>query len=159
MIYANFGHNAMNYETNTRLVVDVRQPDPEPVLIDALKWLGGAGTPPPADQPSPDRVVLDRQQGQRKVRRRPRRRDDATKVIDVTNVSSADNAGLQLWTYGGGSNQQWKAVPEGDGHFRFVSRLSNKCLTVPNASTADSIQLVQLTCNGNSAQSFRLTAM
>ncbi|TCO30340.1 ricin-type beta-trefoil lectin protein [Kribbella steppae] len=83
----------------------------------------------------------------------------ATKAIDVTGGSSVDDAGLQLWTYGGGTNQQWKAVPEGDGHFHFVSRLSNKCLTVPNASTADSTQLVQLTCNGNSAQSFRLTAM
>ena len=31
MIYANFGHNAMNYETNTRPLVDLRQPGPEPV--------------------------------------------------------------------------------------------------------------------------------
>ena len=84
-------------------------------------------------------------------------RNDATKVIDVTGVSAADNAGLQLWTYSNGNNQQWQAVSEGSGYFHFVSRLSTKCLTVPNGSTADSTQLVQLTCNGGTAQSFQLT--
>ena len=39
-------------------------------------------------------------------------RNDATKVIDVTGVSAADNAGLQLWTYSNGNNQQWQAVPK-----------------------------------------------
>ena len=33
---------------------------------------------------------------------------------------------------------------------------SGKCLDVPGASTADSVQLVQYTCNGTAAQSFRL---
>ncbi|HEY9334281.1 MAG TPA: RICIN domain-containing protein, partial [Kribbella sp.] len=45
----------------------------------------------------------------------------------------------------------------GSGYFHLVSRLSAKCLTVPNGSTADSTQLVQLTCNGGTAQSFQLT--
>jgi hypothetical protein len=78
-------------------------------------------------------------------------RNDATKVIDVTGVSTADNAGLQLWTYSNGTNQQWQAVSEGSGYFHFVSRLSNKCLT------ADSVQLVQQTCNSSATQSFQLT--
>jgi hypothetical protein len=84
-------------------------------------------------------------------------RNDATKVIDVTGVSAADNAGLQLWTYSNGTNQQWHAVSEGSGYFHIVSRLSSKCLTVPGGSTADSTQLVQLTCNGATTQSFKLT--
>lgn len=194
LIYANFGHNAMNYETNTRLSSTFDSPAQNQFMMDALKWLGGAGTTPPADQPSPtawysiankgngkcvdaraagtaNGTVIQQyscngtqaQQFQFQLTSdgftRVNNRNDVTKAIDVTNVSAADNAGLQLWTYGGGTNQQWKAVSEGDGHFHFVSRLSNKCLTVPNASTADSTQLVQLTCNGNSAQSFRLTAM
>ncbi len=85
-------------------------------------------------------------------------RNDATKVIDVTGVSAADNAGLQLWAYSNGANQQWQAVSEGGGYFHFVSRHSSKCLTVPNGSTADSVQLVQLTCNAGPTQSFRLTS-
>jgi hypothetical protein len=82
---------------------------------------------------------------------------DAAQAIDVTNVSIADDAGLQLWSYGGGNNQQWLPVDEGGGYYHFVNRNSGKCLNVPGASTADSIQLTQFTCNSTGAQSFRLT--
>jgi hypothetical protein len=75
---------------------------------------------------------------------------------DVTGVSTADGGLLQLWTYGGGANQQWQAVDEGNGRYHFVSRNSGKCLDVPGASTAD-VQLQQYTCNGTAAQSFMLT--
>ncbi|WP_244298395.1 RICIN domain-containing protein [Micromonospora cremea] len=66
--------------------------------------------------------------------------------------------GIQLWSYSGGNNQQWRAEPEGGGYYRLVNRNSGKCLDVPGASTADSVQLVQYTCNGTAAQSFRLVA-
>jgi hypothetical protein len=76
----------------------------------------------------------------------------------VTNVSTADNAPIQTWTYSGGNNQQWQPVAEPGGTYHFVNRNSGKCLDVPAASTADSVQLVQYACNGTAAQSFRLTA-
>jgi type 1 glutamine amidotransferase len=82
-------------------------------------------------------------------------RNNAAQAIDVTDVSTADNAGLQLWSYSGGTNQQWQPVAEAGGSYHFVSRLSGKCLTVPNGSTADSVQLVQLTCDNSAAQSFQ----
>ncbi|MFC0626992.1 ThuA domain-containing protein [Kribbella deserti] len=193
MIYANFGHNAMNYQTNTRLSSTFESPAQNQFLVDALKWLGGAGgSVPPVEQPNPaawysvankanskcvdaraagtaNGTVIQQyacnastaQQFQFATTSdgftRVNNRNDATKVVDVSGVSTSDNAGLQLWAYGGGNNQQWKAVPEGDGYFHFVARHSNKCLTVPNGSTADSVQLVQLTCNGGASQSFRLT--
>jgi hypothetical protein len=192
MIYANFGHNAMNYQTNTRLSSTFDSPAQNQFMMDALKWLGGASTTPPVDQPSPtswyqvankangkcvdaraagvaDGTVIQQyscnstlaQQFQFQPTSggftRVNNRNDASKVIDVTGVSAADNAGLQLWTYSNGNNQQWQAVSEGGGYFHLVSRLSNKCLTVPGGSTADSTQLVQLTCNGAAPQSFRLT--
>ncbi len=77
---------------------------------------------------------------------------------DVTGASTADNALIQLWAYGGGNNQQWQAVSEGGGYYHFVNRNSGKCLDVPAASTADSVQLGQFTCNGTAAQSFSLQA-
>ncbi|WP_285753501.1 RICIN domain-containing protein [Lentzea sp. NBRC 105346] len=77
-------------------------------------------------------------------------------VWDVTDVSVADSAKVQLWTYGGGNNQQWRAVEESAGVYHFVNRNSGKCLDVPGASTADGVQLQQYTCNGTGAQSFRL---
>ncbi|MFJ5307200.1 RICIN domain-containing protein [Streptomyces sp. NPDC088350] len=75
---------------------------------------------------------------------------------DVTNVSTADSAPIQLWTYSSGANQQWLPVVESDGAYHFVNRNSGKCLDVPSASTADSVQLAQYTCNGTAAQSFTL---
>ncbi|MEU4287110.1 ThuA domain-containing protein [Kribbella sp. NPDC026596] len=192
MIYANFGHNAMNYETNTRLSSTFDSPAQNQFMMDALKWLGGAGTTPPVDQPSPSAWYTLANKGNGKCVdaraaatangtviqqyscnstqaqqyqfqstsggfTRVNNRNDASKVIDVTGVSAADDAGLQLWTYSNGNNQQWQAVSEGSGYFHLVSRLSTKCLTVPGGSTADSTQLVQLTCNGGTAQSFKLT--
>ena len=62
----------------------------------------------------------------------------------------------EIWSYGGGTNQQWQAVPAGGGYYTFVARNSGLCLGVPNASTANGIQLQVLTCNGSAAQNFRL---
>jgi len=78
-------------------------------------------------------------------------------VWDETGVSTADGALTQLWLYGGGANQQWLPVAESSGAFHFVNRNSGKCLDVPSASTADSVQLQQYTCNGTAAQSFTVS--
>ncbi|MFJ3496677.1 RICIN domain-containing protein [Streptomyces sp. NPDC086091] len=83
-------------------------------------------------------------------------RNDANQTVDVSNVSTADNAAVHLWAYGGGANQQWLPVDEGGGAYHFVNRNSGKCLDVPSASTADSVQLVQYTCNGSAAQRFQV---
>ncbi|MEU9385676.1 RICIN domain-containing protein [Streptomyces sp. NPDC048279] len=85
--------------------------------------------------------------------------NDTSQVVDVTDVSTADNALTQLWAYGGGANQQWLPVDEGGGAYHFVNRNSGKCLDDPAASTADSVQLVQYTCNGTAAQRFQVTAV
>ncbi|MET8633883.1 RICIN domain-containing protein [Streptomyces sp. NPDC004680] len=86
-------------------------------------------------------------------------RNDPAQVVDVTDVSTADGAALQLWAYGGGDNQQWQAVDEGGGAYHFVNRHSGKCLDVPGASMADSVQLTQYTCNGTAAQRFQVSAV
>ncbi|MGW0969131.1 RICIN domain-containing protein [Streptomyces sp. NPDC002516] len=85
-------------------------------------------------------------------------RGDSTRTWDVTGVSTADGAPVQLWAYGGGANQQWQAVAETGGAYHFVNRNSGKCLDVPSASTSDSTQLQQYTCNGTAAQSFHVNA-
>ncbi|MDT0463636.1 RICIN domain-containing protein [Streptomyces sp. DSM 41699] len=83
-------------------------------------------------------------------------RNDSAQVVDVTDVSTADSAPVQLWAYGGGDNQQWQPVDEGGGAYHFVNRHSGKCLDVPAASAADSVQLAQYTCNGTAAQRFQV---
>ena len=41
MLYANFGHNAMNYDTNTTLSSTFASETQNRFLLDGLKWLGG----------------------------------------------------------------------------------------------------------------------
>ncbi|MER5372792.1 RICIN domain-containing protein [Streptomyces sp. NPDC002553] len=83
-------------------------------------------------------------------------RNDASQVVDVADFSTADSAPVHLWAYGGGANQQWLPVDDGGGAYHFVNRNSGKCLDVPAASTADSVQLQQYTCNGSAAQRFQV---
>lgn len=40
-------------------------------------------------------------------------RNGTGQVVDVADVSTADNAPVHLWAYGGGANQQWLPVHEG----------------------------------------------
>ncbi|MEW2432313.1 RICIN domain-containing protein [Micromonospora sp. NPDC047644] len=199
MLYANFGHNAMNYNTNTGLSSTFDSPQQNQLLIDGLHWLAGVGavpptTPPPSDGISPTawHTVVNRGNGKCVDARaaasangtaiqqyacnsstaqqyqfvptsggylRVNNRNNSAQVLDVTDRSTADSAPIQLWSYSGGNNQQWRAEPEGGGYYRLVNRSSGKCLDVPGASTADSVQLIQYACNGTAAQSFRLVPM
>ncbi|MEV0216537.1 RICIN domain-containing protein [Micromonospora sp. NPDC050695] len=199
MLYANFGHNAMNYSTNTGLSSTFDSEQQNRLLIDGLHWLAGASTvppttPPPSDGPiSPTawHTVVNKGSGKCVDARaagsangtaiqqytcnssaaqqyqlvptsggylRVDIRTNSAQVLDVTDRSTADEAPIQLWSYSGGNNQQWRAESEGGGYYRLVNRNSGKCLDVPGASTADSVQLIQYACNGTAAQSFRLVA-
>lgn len=73
MLYANFGHNAMNYATNTRLSSTFASAMQNRFLLDGLKWLGGGGTttPPTGDQISETAWYTVQNGRQRHVRGRP----------------------------------------------------------------------------------------
>lgn len=193
MLYANFGHNGMNYDTNTRTSSTFESAQQNQWLINGLLWLGGqTSTTPPTTPPTSDptwKQIVNKNSGKCVDAKaagttngtviqqyacngsnaqqyqladvgggyvRINNRGSSAQALDVTNVSTADNAKIQTWTYGGGLNQQWQSVSEGGGYYHFVNRNSGKCLDVPAASTADGVQLVQYTCNGTGAQSFRL---
>ncbi|WP_239164698.1 ThuA domain-containing protein [Actinoplanes palleronii] len=201
MLYANFGHNGMNYETNTRTSSTFASAQQNQWLIQGLQWLGGQSpttpTTPPTTPPATGPIdpaawypVVNKNSGKCLDARsagtvsgtaiqqytcnasaaqqyqfattsggyvRINQRGNSAQALDVTDVSTADNAKIQTWTYGGGNNQQWQPVAEGGGYYHFVNRNSGKCLDVPGASLADSVQLVQYTCNGTAAQSFRVS--
>jgi len=84
--------------------------------------------------------------------------NNANQVFDVSGGTTAtgDGAKIALWTYGNTTNQHWNPVSEGTGYSHLVARHSGKCIDIPNASTADAVQLQQWTCNGSAAQSFKL---
>ena len=70
--------------------------------------------------------------------------------------ATADQINIQLWTYVGGTNQQWMPVSLGNGAYKFVARNSGKCLDVPEGSSAVLTVLQQYDCNGGGSQSFSL---
>ncbi|MGW0631194.1 ThuA domain-containing protein [Streptomyces sp. NPDC002758] len=193
MLYANFGHNAMDYATNTTLSSTFASATQNRFVLDGLKWLGGAGgTQPPSGGPISETAwytVRNAGNGtcvdaraaatangtaiqqytcngtvaqQFQFRStdsgyvRIAARGNPQQVVDVTDRSTADNAPLQLWAYGGGTNQQWQPVAQTDGRYHFVARHSAKCLTAASSS-ANSVQLTQRGCDGSAAQSFQLS--
>ena len=85
-------------------------------------------------------------------------RRTTTQSWDITGGAGAtgDSVKLQTWAYGGGTNQQFQPVSLGNGFYKLVARHSGKCLDVPGASTANGVQLQQYTCNGTTAQAFKL---
>ncbi|MEU1407302.1 ThuA domain-containing protein [Streptomyces sp. NPDC005728] len=192
MLYANFGHNAMDYSTNTPLSSTFASETQNRFVLDGLKWLGGAtDTQPPSGPVSETAWYTLRNAGnstcvdargagtangtvvqqyacngtaaqQYQFRStdsgylRITGRGNPQQVVDVTDRSTAEGAPLQLWSYSGGQNQQWRAVQQTDGGYRLVARHSGKCLSA-SSTAADSVQLTQRTCDDSPAQSFRLT--
>jgi glucosylceramidase len=80
---------------------------------------------------------------------------------DVTGGASAtgDGVPIQLWAYGGGTNEQWKPVQHADGSYSFTPRSSSgECLDVTGVSAADGARLQQWTCTGGTNQIFNLVA-
>ncbi|MFE2558374.1 ThuA domain-containing protein [Streptomyces sp. NPDC059352] len=73
----------------------------------------------------------------------------SNKCLDLVSKNAAN---VQQWTcVAGASDQKWKLEPAGLGTYRIRSVLSNKCLNIPQASTADDVQLVQSTCSTTAA--------
>lgn len=78
------------------------------------------------------------------------------KVLDVTDVSTADGAKIQQWTNYSASNQRFRLESTGDGYYKLTAIHSGKVLDVPSASTAAGVQLQQWTDNGTDAQRWRI---
>jgi hypothetical protein len=76
----------------------------------------------------------------------------SNRCVDVTNISTADNAPLQLWDCHGGLNQAWNQHP--DGTIRVAN--SGKCLDMlGGAGSGLGTSAVIFTCNGSASQRWR----
>jgi thermitase len=79
------------------------------------------------------------------------------RLLSVGAGNLADGAKVIQWDDGTYNDQKWYIQASGSG-YRLVAYHSGKCLDVWNWSTAD-IQLQQTTCNGSTAQQFKLKAL
>ncbi|MDR2963457.1 MAG: RICIN domain-containing protein, partial [Bacteroidales bacterium] len=75
-------------------------------------------------------------------------------AIDVYGAVADNDANINLWTYNGNSNQQYKFVKVSDGVYTIRTKISNdaSCLDVANASTAQGGNVLQWTSTGGTNQ-------
>ncbi|MCA2225135.1 lectin [Nonomuraea aurantiaca] len=73
------------------------------------------------------------------------------RCLDVSGVSQANGAQVQIWDCNGQSNQQW--TPTSAGELRVYG---GKCLDVNGAGTADGTAVIIWDCNGQNNQQWRL---
>ncbi|WP_371574355.1 glycoside hydrolase N-terminal domain-containing protein [Streptomyces sp. NBC_01314] len=78
------------------------------------------------------------------------------KVLDIKDASTADGASVIMWPWTGGTNQQWRFLPNHDGSFRLVCAKSGKLLESPGGSTTQGQALGQRTDTAEAHQWWRL---
>ncbi|WP_125777886.1 family 43 glycosylhydrolase [Antribacter gilvus] len=76
------------------------------------------------------------------------------KALEVADLSTANNAGIQQWARNDHAVQQWQFVSSGSGYYRLKSRHSGKVIDVASRSTADGANVVQYTDNNATNQQF-----
>jgi len=84
---------------------------------------------------------------------------DANATAETWNVvgnGTTSGSLMQIWSYSGNANEEFDPESLANGYYRFVGQGSGLCLDVPGNSTANSVQLDIYTCNGTTAQAFKL---
>ncbi|WP_328432669.1 MULTISPECIES: alpha-L-fucosidase [unclassified Streptomyces] len=77
------------------------------------------------------------------------------KVLDVSGASTVDGGAVIQWPSSGGTNQQWKLLPNADGSLQLSNVRSGKVLQSPGGS-AQGDGLNQWTADGGDNQSWKL---
>ncbi|WP_262413376.1 ThuA domain-containing protein [Actinacidiphila acidipaludis] len=129
MVYNNFGHNAMDYSTNTTLSSTFASADQNKLLLQEIKWAAGQAGPvtPPTQHTGPVTGY-------------------AGKCMDVAGAGSANGTAVQLYDCNGTNAQNWTVGSDG------TLRALGKCLDVTSAGTANGTKLQLWDCNGTGAQ-------
>jgi type 1 glutamine amidotransferase len=125
MLYANFGHNGMNYDTNTRTSSTFASAQQNQWLINGLLWLGGQAPTNPSD---PDwRSLVNKNSG---------------KCVDAKAAATANGTAIQQYTCNGTTAQQFQQVTTAGAAVRINNRNNpGQVLDVTDVSTADNAKI------------------
>lgn len=80
--------------------------------------------------------------------------NSTTAAWDVVNIGTSPGTGMQLWSYSGGKNEQFKPMKQSSGYYLFVDLNSGLCLGFPNSNNGQQLQINS--CNGSSNENFTL---
>lgn len=81
------------------------------------------------------------------------------RAVDISGVSTANGAKVQLWDDWGGTNQRFTFTATGSGYFRVTPVHSGKCIAIGGASTADGAAAIQWDFAGGGEQQWTLSAV
>lgn len=129
MVYNNFGHNAMDYSTNTALSSTFAGAEQNRLLLQEIKWAAGqpGSVTPPETRTGPIRGY-------------------GGKCVDVAGAGTADGTAVQLYDCNGTDAQNWTVGSTG------TLTALGKCMDVTGAGTADGTEVQLYTCNGTGSQ-------
>ncbi|MFG2789804.1 ThuA domain-containing protein [Streptomyces sp. NPDC048419] len=144
MLYANFGHNAMDYATNTTLSSTFASATQNRFLLDGLKWLGGAdSTQPPADSISETAWYTVRNTG------------NGT-CVDAKAAATANGTAIQQYGCNGTTAQQYQFRTTDSGYVRISARGNpQQVLDVTDRSTADNAPVQLWSYSGGQNQQWQ----
>ncbi|MEW1643750.1 ThuA domain-containing protein [Streptomyces sp. NPDC091219] len=145
MLYANFGHNAMNYTTNTRLSSTFASATQNQFLLNGLKWLGGGGTStPPTDTPISETSWYSVQNG-----------GNGT-CVDARSAATANGTAIQQYACNGTAAQQYQFRSTDSGYMEITARGNPaQVIDVTDRSTADNAPLQLWAYSGGTNQQWQ----
>lgn len=87
--------------------------------------------------------------------------DTATYVLDVEGKKNTNGANIDIYQYNGGTNQQFKFVPNSDGSYKILSRVSgdSKGVEIVNAEIGSGANVQQWEINGHACQNWILESV
>ncbi|WTP83293.1 ThuA domain-containing protein [Streptomyces sp. NBC_00178] len=130
MLYANFGHNAMNYDTNTPTSSTFASATQNRFLLDGLKWLAGAGSTEPPVEGIPETTWYAMVSGAN------------GKCADARAASTANGTAVQQYTCNNTVAQQFQFRPTDGGYVRIAARGNpQQTVDVTDRSTAQGAPL------------------
>ncbi|MBP4139751.1 RICIN domain-containing protein [Flavobacterium geliluteum] len=86
---------------------------------------------------------------------------NSNKGLDVADYSTTSGGRIQQYdiTNGGGNNQRWKFVPDGNGNHYIIVKSSGLYLTTENNSTADGVKVQQRTFSASNEFKWIVTSL
>ncbi|GLZ00231.1 hypothetical protein Acsp02_74830 [Actinoplanes sp. NBRC 103695] len=149
MLYANFGHNAMNYDTNTRTSSTFASAQQNQWLVNGIKWLAGVSgdTPPPTNDPiDPARwyAVTNVNSG---------------KCVDARAAGTVNGTAIQQYACNASTAQQYQFAATSGGFVRINNRgNSAQALDVKDVSSADNALIQTWSYGGGTNQQWQPVA-
>ncbi|MEV6507324.1 ThuA domain-containing protein [Streptomyces sp. NPDC051642] len=145
MLYANFGHNAMNYTTNTRLSSTFASATQNQFLLNGLKWLGGGDTStPPTDTPISETSWYSVKNG-----------GNGT-CVDARSAATANGTAIQQYACNGTAAQQYQFRSTDSGYMEITARGNPaQVIDVTDRSTADNAPLQPWAYSGGTNQQWQ----